>query len=128
MTDALRQFMEAQGYAQHVIDRGILDYLVPSWEATVDEIEKGYGDIIEEYTNDVSAREIIHECQSLWPEAEREEIRGRLSEADRRFIAATVPVEEPVWRKAQGEREEQFWYFRAPESCLVEFQLKKRIE
>ena len=128
MTDALRQFMIAQGYAQHVIDRGIVGYLLPNWEATVKAIENGYGDIFEEYTNDISSRDIIEECRELWPKDQKEEIALRLDAADKRFIAATVPITEPVWNEDGINRQDHFWLFRAPESCLGEFLLTKMSE
>lgn len=128
MTNALRQFMIAQGYAQHVINRGIIGYLLPSWEATVEEIEGGYDDIWEEYTNDIASRDIIEECRKLWPDDQKTEITARLDSADKRFIAATVPVTEPVWKKDGINRQDHFWFFRAPDSCLGEFPLTKMSE
>jgi len=127
MEDPLTQFMRAQGYADYVIERGIIGFLLPAWEETVRRIENGYTEELEEYSDEVDGRHIIDACEPYWRVDERSEIERRLALVDRRFIGATVPIEDPIWKINGLDRSHHFWYFRAPESCLDEYRLTKQI-
>jgi hypothetical protein len=106
------------GFADFVVDGG-LDYLVPSWQQTVEEIERGYKGLVEEYMNDMDGRRILHE---VWPLASADQAsfyQARVDEADNKFFAATVPAEECILgghnEARHGYRPEvDWWYYRVP--------------
>ena len=121
-----RRRLREKGYAQHVLECIVFDERLPEWEATVKEIESGYSRTREDYCQAIiSCRNGIEIMRQYWPDEYREEIRNRLRQADKRLMAATVPVREPIWGDEVTLRIGLFWRFRAPESCLNEFGLTR---
>ena len=56
--DPIRRFLRARGVADHVVAGG-LDGLVADWEHTAERVESGYALGLDDYLNDLDARQII---------------------------------------------------------------------
>ena len=113
--DQIRRFLRARGVAEHVAAGG-LDGLLAAWEATVGQVEDGYDLTLDDYLNDLDARQIIEVVLSAIPEPDGP-LLDRLREADGRMRAATVPAGGCVWADgAQDDWHERrnWWYFVVP--------------
>jgi hypothetical protein len=77
--------------------------LLRSWERTVAEVEAEYRCGIDDWGNDLAAREILDSFKLNPEEAER--VRA----LDRKFKANTTEIQNPV-----HEDERQWWWFRLP--------------
>lgn len=63
--------------------------LLALWESFVESVETGYEDSVDEYTNDLSARDVLEGVPTTgtsWAS-----LRRQLTALDTRFEAATVP-------------------------------------
>ncbi len=88
-----------------------LSAVVEAWERLVGEIVAGYQFTIDDYTNDLSARDLAERVRCATPAALSSRITERLGGADARFIAATVPALHPLMRNANPDA---FWWTRVP--------------
>ena len=88
------------------------DKLVERWTRFVAQVEHGYTDSIYEYTNDLSARDLIQEVLDHVPE----ELRGKLlilvQPSDERFNEATQVIAHPI--AGRKDMNMQPWWFRIP--------------
>jgi hypothetical protein len=114
--DPIRRFLRARGVADHVVAGG-LDGLVADWEHTAERVEKGYALGLDDYLNDLDARQIIEVVLSAIPEPDGP-LLARLRAADERMRSATVPAGRCVWgdqpsRDPATERR-NWWYFLVP--------------
>jgi hypothetical protein len=116
--EVIRAYCDQRQYAVFVIKDG-LEYLIPSWERNVREVEAGYQAMHEEYLNDMDGRRIISEVWPLASDDQREVYEDRLAEADRRFLAATTAVSNCIWGQETAARngytpEADWYYYRVP--------------
>lgn len=114
--DPIRRFLRARGAADHVVDGG-LEGLVADWEGTAERVERGYALGLDDYLNDLDARQIIEVVLSAMPEPDGP-LLTRLRAADERMRRATVPAGRCVWgdppsRDPTAERR-NWWYFLVP--------------
>jgi len=65
--------------------------LLSNWESFVAQIERGYDLSIDEYANDLSARDTLEDVLRSLPKGTHTKISGVLSSTDRRFERATCP-------------------------------------
>ena len=113
--DPIRRLLRARGVAAHVVDGG-LDGLVADWERTAANVEAGYPLTLEDYLNDLDARQIIEVVLSAIPEPDGP-LLDRLRAADERMRHATRPAGRCVWGDSAGERlteRRNWWYFLVP--------------
>lgn len=113
--EQIQRFLRARGVPEHVAAGG-LEGLVTSWEATVGQVEDGYDLTLDDYLNDLDARQIIEVLLSAVPEPAGP-LLDRLRDADGRMRAATVPAGGCVWAEgAQDDWHERrnWWYFVVP--------------
>lgn len=92
---------------------------VEAWERVVTEVEEGYILYLDDYTNDIFTRTVIHmllsKLASNTPAAEIEELLRRLEQADNRFKNTTSVVKKPLIRPPSDvDSEIAFWCFRVP--------------
>lgn len=89
------------------------------------EVELGWEDWGEEYTNDLSVRDILERLLEAVPSTVREKVRPFVAPWDARWKAATLRVQEPEWgniRLVEGRIERvphhaiAWWNFRVPKS------------
>jgi hypothetical protein len=108
--------LKARGEAaSHTTLRSLLN----SWEGLPAEIERGaYQHLgFNDYTNDLTARDIIDALASQVSLPARRALEARISPADDRFRAVTLPVEEPLYRGKKG-----WWWFRIPTQVTGELE------
>jgi hypothetical protein len=88
-----------------------LDAMLGRWSAFVTTVERGYGDSIYEYTNDLSVRDLLESVAAGAGPALRAKLHAALAEDDRRFAAATQEA-----GRALGEFAEEApsWWRRVP--------------
>ncbi len=114
--DPIRRFLRARGAADHVVDGG-LDGLVADWEHTAERVERGYGLGLDDYLNDLDARQIIEVVLSAMPEPDGP-LLARLRAADERLRRATVPSGRCVWGDSTSQdratERRNWWYFLVP--------------
>ena len=118
LANEVRAFLEAHGCDMAVVERG-LDGLIGEWEAAADALEAGYPlDTLDDYLNDMDARQLIHETLSAVPRAAAA-VAARLESADRRARAKLVPGGRCLWGDRIAERRgweaaREWWYFMRP--------------
>jgi len=83
--------------------------LVDGWRTIIEEIERGYSGIIEEYQNDLDMREIIEDC-GLGNDAE-------VTALDERFRSQLIKTEQRVWL---SKHENAFWIYGYPKNVSKE--------
>ena len=114
----VRAFLEGRGCDPAVAERG-LHGLIADWEAVADALERGYPlDTLDDYLNDMDARQLIHEILASVPRADRA-VAARLASADERVRARLAPRAECLWGGAiaasRGWRaQREWWYFMQP--------------
>ena len=82
--DPVVVFLQSQGCSRSVIEGG-LPGLVATWEQVVDRVALEYAGGLEDYLNDMDTRELVNEVWQVARTDQREEVRSRLEEADRRI-------------------------------------------
>jgi hypothetical protein len=114
--DPIRRLLRARGVADHVVAGG-LDGLVADWEHTAERVERGYALGLDDYLNDLDARQIIEVVLSAMPEPDGP-LLDRLRAADDRMRGATVPTSRCVWGDPQppdrATDRRNWWYFLVP--------------
>ena len=128
--DPIRRFLRARGVADHVVEGGI-EGLMAAWEQTAAAIEAGYSLTLDDYLNDLDARQILEVVLSAMPDPDGP-LLDRLRAADARVRAATVPARQCVWGDggSRGWTERRnWWYFvipRAPGEDLADDLARER--
>lgn len=95
-----------------------LESLIDGWAHLVQDIEKGYGLSIYDYTNDLSVRDVLDSIIDKLPKELAVEIEKCLREWDDRFWDSTRSVQLPIvptLAKGKGWR-----WFRVPKKLLGE--------
>lgn len=91
-----------------------LDKQIVAWINLTNECKDGYNDVVEEYTNDLSSRDVIQEILDNISESARSELLKIIEPIDKIFIDHTVKVEKPMMAYEWIVPEKHFWYFRVP--------------
>jgi len=125
MDDPARDYLRERGCGEHVIEGG-LDGLVENWEKTVREVEEGYSLTLDDYLNDLDARQLIAEAILVATDDQRAALNARLNHADERMRSLTEPAKVCLWGEevAQAEgwtEEDNWWYFARPIKADPEF-------
>jgi len=118
MKDPVRDYLRERGCGEHIIEGG-LEGLVENWEKTVRSVEEGYSLTLDDYLNDLDARQLIAEALVVAGDDQRAAFGGRLSQADQRMRALTEPTEVCLWGEEIAEEEGwtaegNWWYFARP--------------
>ena len=128
--DPVRAFLAQRGCPDFVI-RGGLEGLLKSWERTVSEIEKGYAMGLDDYLNDVDARQLLEEALLVASPSVRAQMRAKLSAVDVRARAQLIAAKNCLWgneaaKKSGWSADREWWYFGQPKNAGEE--LKKDLE
>lgn len=90
------------------------------WQQFIAEVEAGYDLTIDDYTNDLSLRDILQEfLDALSHEPALptyETLVQKVQELDELFIQATQEVKDPLLPPL-GHKPPGFWWFRIPKRC-----------
>src|SRR5262249_26241710 len=116
--DEERRFLRAKRAAPHVIEGGLAG-LIESWERASYDIEREYPLGMEDYLNDMDARQLIEDLVRAVPASLTPDLRQRLSDADSSARAGLQAVDECLWGSAVAVREGwtpegNWWYFNLP--------------
>lgn len=104
MTDGeVRQFLEDNGYPQHVVEGGRA-YLLQRYREFVDEVARGYEYGLHEYRHDLDLRAAIAQL----------DLNDEVGDEDQRFAAMLVETDHRVWESMPGD---PFWDFGYPENA-----------
>ena len=103
-----------------------LDGLLQRWDEFVARVERGYGDSIYEYTNDLGTRDVIQQLLLGVSEPLRRKLIALIKSNDDRFYQATREVN----RALTGGKniEERPWWFRVPRHIGKELENDLRSE
>ncbi len=118
MSDPVREYLHEKGCGAHVISGGLAG-LVEAWERVVAAVAQGYSLGLDDYLNDLDARQLLAEAWEVAPENERQQYQPRVTAADAHMKSLLQPVEECLWgdeiaEEEEWTREEQWWYFGFP--------------
>ena len=87
--DPIREFLEARGCPEHIVEGG-LDGLLEQWENAVDDVEETYPLGLDDYLDDMDGRELIEGAVEVAPPEARRAIVKRLQKADERMKELVV--------------------------------------
>lgn len=90
-----------------------LEYWLSKWAVFVTEIETGYELYIEDYTNDLSVRDVLEEIMASLTEDGRHKLGVVIRPIDERFLASTRAVDRPLLESLSDEPR-PFWWYRIP--------------
>ncbi len=126
MSDPVREYLHEKGCGAHVISGGLTG-LVEAWERVVAAVAQGYSLGLDDYLNDLDARQLLAEAWEVAPESERQQYQPRVTVADAHMKSLLQPVEECLWgdeiaEEEEWSREEQWWYFGFPSNAGADLQ------
>lgn len=90
MSDPVREYLERRGARPDLIAGGLRG-LVRQWERIVDDVSRGYQLTLDDYLNDLDARDLLDGALAAAGPAERNAVDEHVERADRRFVDATEP-------------------------------------
>jgi len=94
------------------------EIVIQLWDSITEQVEVGYAGTIDDYTNDMAAREWIRCASELLDESDVQEISTLLKPIDERFIFSTLETSELLISSA-----DQWWYRRLPKKLVGELML-----
>jgi hypothetical protein len=115
---ALDQLLQAQSLRSGFPIRA--DELLERWRKFVLEVDHGYPDSIYEYTNELSARDVIEAVLMRAPEGLRQRISALVRPVDDEFLRATQPSVRPLRADTGGGLGP--WWFRIPRRLNAEME------
>lgn len=123
--DPVRELLRTRGSAAHVIEGG-LPGLLESWENFVGTVEEGYTLGLDDYLNDLDARQLLADALAVAPSKESAAMAARLQRADEQMQALVQPTEVCLWGdEVAGEEgwtpKNNWWYFSRPRHGELEF-------
>jgi hypothetical protein len=116
--DSVGLFLAGRGCPEHVV-RGGLDGLLHHWESVVEDVEEIYPLGLDDYLNDMDARQLLEEALAVAAPGERARISARLDAADERMQELLVDAGGCLWGEARARENGwtpagNWWYFRRP--------------
>ncbi len=116
--ESVREFLRRRGAPDTVVARG-LEGLVEQWSRTARALERGYAYGLDDYLNDLDARQLIEEALEFAALHEIERVREALEAADAMARAALEPSARCVWGEGSARyhgwsAERNWWYFAVP--------------
>src|SRR5262252_2044723 len=125
MNDRVGAFLRERGCGDRLV-KGGLPALTEDWEKTVRSVEAGYPLTLDDYLNDLDARQLIADVWAIALDDQRGGVAARLSRADETMRRLTRPVPVCLWGREVAEEEgwtpaENWWYFARPVHAAAEF-------
>ena len=118
MSEEVREFLREKGCSFQVAERG-LPGLVESWEKVVKSVEAGYSLTLDDYLNDLDARQLLEEALEVAPLAEQQNFEERIRQADDQMRGLTTRSSVCLWGDELAEEEgwtqkKNWWYYACP--------------
>lgn len=116
--DPVREYLRRSGAPYSVVTQGLRG-LVENWERVVEQVLAGYTLGLDDYLNDMDARQLLANALELAPDEFREAFLPRVRDADMRIRLELVPAGRCLWggivAGEEGWNEERnWWYFERP--------------
>ena len=118
MSDDVREFLREKGCSFPVAERGLAG-LVESWEKVVKSVEAGYSMTLDDYLNDLDARQLLDEALNVASLAEQQKFEDRIRQADDQMKGQTTRSNVCLWGDELAEEEgwtpkRNWWYYACP--------------
>jgi hypothetical protein len=119
--DPVREFLRERGCGRHTVEGGMVR-LIEGWEATVRSVEAGYSLGLDDYLNEMDARQLIEGALARVAGERRAEFDARVARADETMQSLVVPLDRCLWGEAVAEQEgwtaeDNWWYYAAPRAA-----------
>ncbi len=103
--------------------------LLKDWVDFVIQCKNGYDDCIEDYTNDLSVRELLQDIiEGVGPKLAKK-LESYIGEWDRKFEKATRPISKPLWSISTPPKPiETMLYLRIPKKLCGDLKEDLRIQ
>jgi len=109
--DAIRSILASHQRRKSTLT---LDYLLNRWSGFAIKVEEGYRLTIDDYTNDLSTRDLLQIILDGSQPTTREKLSSWLVEWDDRLKKATKEVIEPLLLSYEQGKKQGWWWFRIP--------------
>lgn len=106
-------------------DKSLLLYFINEWLLRVEQFEKGYTLTIDDYTNEITVRDILEELINEVPENLKLKVVDIIIPIDEKFKEITNAVKNPLMLGLKGENP-PWWWYRIPKKLVGE--LKEDVE
>ncbi len=121
MTDPVRDYLREKGCGEHLVSGGFAG-LVENWEKVVDTVERGYNLGLDDFLNDLDARQLLEEVLSVAVPEQIAQQLNRIQLADAKMKGLMIPTEECLWGDEVAEEEgwtleQNWWYFGIPRNA-----------
>ncbi|MDX2042627.1 MAG: hypothetical protein SF097_15505 [Acidobacteriota bacterium] len=118
MSNEVRDFLVEKGCPLNVAERGLIG-LIESWEKVVQSVENGYSLTLDDYLNDLDARQLLEEALDVATMAERINLETRIMHADDLMKGLTRRASVCLWGDELAEEEswnskKNWWYYACP--------------
>lgn len=116
--DPVRAYLRETGCGAHVVEQGLAG-LVANWERTVQAVADGYTLGLDDYLNDLDARQLLEEALTVATAEQHEAVAERIERADELMQSVTEPTVICLWgdevaREEGWTPQENWWYFARP--------------
>ncbi len=95
-----------------------LNELLNDWRYFVEEIARGYNDSLDDYTNDLSIRDLLEDIMRRIPRPLKDKINNVLNPIDKKFFIVTKEIEKSLLYKVDAGS----WWYRIPMNYSGEFE------
>ncbi|MFN7928431.1 MAG: hypothetical protein U0Y68_10875 [Blastocatellia bacterium] len=121
MIDPVQNYLRERGCGEHVVQGGFAG-LVKSWEQVVAAVRAGYQFGLDDYLNDLDARQLLEEALSVATPEDIEAQLGRIQTADAQMKALLLPAAVCLWgaevaAEEGWTHEQNWWYFGIPKNA-----------
>ena len=118
MNDPVREYLQEKGCGDHIVSGGFVG-LVAHWEKVVAAVSEGYHLGLDDFLNDLDARQLLEEALSVALPDEIQQQLARIQAADAKVKSLLLPADECLWGDEVAEeegwtREQNWWYFGVP--------------
>ncbi len=132
MSDPVREYLQDKGCGDHIVSGGLAG-LVETWEQVVASVVAGYRRGLDDYLNDLDARQLLAEAMTVAPASERQRFQPRVDAADARMQSLLQPAAECLWGDEVAAEEgwtraENWWYFNFPRNAGDDLRAELELE
>ncbi len=125
VNDPVQEFLLNTGCPEHVVNGGLVG-LVTNWEKVVASVANGYELTLDDYLNDLDARQLLELAFRVAPHLEQIKLQPRVAAADDHMKSATSLVAQCLWgdevaAEENWSPEKNWWYYSVPNKVSEEF-------
>ena len=118
MIGSVREFLEQRGCPDFVVEGGLAG-LLANWDRLAEQLEAGYTLGLDDYLNELDARQLLDDALPFATDDERRSVRARLSLADARVRQLTRPIGRCLWgdkiaSMSGWDPARNWWFFAIP--------------